>query len=55
MKKRYETPRAEKLDFDYSNVVTASGTGKMQCVIAGMSVSWNDTGNRCSNFVAGDE
>lgn len=55
MKKRYEAPRAEKPDFDYSNVVTASGAGKTKCFIAGTSALWNDVGNRRSTAVAGDE
>lgn len=28
MRKEYKTPRAEKLAFDYTNVVVASGGGK---------------------------
>lgn len=28
MKRIYSTPRAEKLDFDYTKAVIASGTGK---------------------------
>lgn len=27
MKKTYEAPKAEKMEFDYSEVVVASGTG----------------------------
>lgn len=27
MKKEYETPRADKMEFDYSETVTASGFG----------------------------
>lgn len=27
MKRKYETPQVEKIEFDYSDVVTASGQG----------------------------
>ena len=55
MRKEYETPKAEKLEFDYSQVVTASGAGdKDNCLIVGMRVTWKDTEAGCQNYLAGD-
>ena len=52
MKKEYEAPKAEKLEFDYSEVVTAS---KGTCTIAGMGASYTDAaGNTYSTSMAGD-
>lgn len=50
-KRTYEEPKAEKLEFDYTKAVVASG-GK--CMIGGMSASWSNTENACSTHVAGD-
>ena len=53
MKQEYETPKAEKMEFDYSDVVTASDKGN--CMIIGMGTSWTDAaGNTYSNSTAGD-
>ncbi len=41
MKAPYETPVVEKLEFDYSSVVTASGSGHGD---VGMGVSQTDKG-----------
>ena len=55
MRKEYESPKAEKLEFDYSKVVTASGAGdKSNCLIVGMKVTWRDTETGCQNSLAGD-
>ena len=55
MRKTYEAPKAEKLQFDYSQVVTASGAGdKNNCLIIGMNVSWRDTEAGCTNGITGD-
>ena len=55
MRKTYEAPKAEKLQFDYSQVVTASGAGdKDNCLIVGMRVTWKDTEAGCQNYLAGD-
>ena len=55
MKKEYDTPKAEKLEFDYEKAVVASnGGGKNNCMIIGMSTSWNSEGDNCKNAVAGD-
>ena len=51
MKKEYTTPKVEKMDFDYSKVIVTSG----RCFLGGMSVSWDEGGNKGSNSVAGDE
>lgn len=53
MKKKYETPKVERMEFDYSKVITTSDFGR--CIIKGMSVSWGDTGAACTNQVAGDQ
>ena len=55
MKKEYETPKVEKMEFDVEDTVMASNGGNSRCIIGGMSVSWQDTGNACSNSVGGDE
>ncbi len=52
MKKEYETPRAEKLEFDFCEVVAAS---KDACIIAGSAVTWNDSGDYCSNSAPGND
>ena len=54
MRKEYEAPKAEKLEFDYSQVVTASGGDKDNCLIVGMRVTWRDTETGCQNSLAGD-
>ncbi len=55
MRKEYEAPKAEKLDFDYSEVVTASNTGT-GCMIAGMTTTYSDgSGNTYQTSVPGDE
>ena len=54
MKKEYEAPKAEKMDFAYSEVVTASNAGT-RCIIKGMTVTWNDSDGRCENSAPGDE
>ena len=53
MIKEYEKPKVERIEFDYSETITTSGGGR--CVIRGISVSWNNTGNACTNQVAGDQ
>ena len=56
MKKEYESPKAEKLEFAYSEVITTSGTkGSTRCLIGSSTVSWADSGNYCSSTVPGDE
>ena len=52
MKKEYETPKAEKLEFDYNKTVVASYN---KCVIGGASVYWNDSNGHCENHVGGDD
>ena len=55
MRKEYEAPKAEELDFDYSEVVTASNTGT-GCMIAGMTTTYSDgSGNTYQTSVPGDE
>ena len=52
MKKEYEAPKAEKMEFDYSDVVTAS---KANCLIASQSVSWTDgAGNSYTTYTPGN-
>ena len=53
MKKEYETPKVELLEFDYSQNITTSGGGR--CFILGASVTWANVGAACTNSVAGDE
>ena len=54
MKKSYETPKAEKLNFDYQKAVVASG--KKTCFVGGMSTTWTDSnGNQYTNSIPGDE
>ena len=54
MKKEYEEPKAEKLEFDYTKAIVASG--KKFCVIAGHTVYWEDAaGNKYSQYTPGDE
>ena len=50
MKKEYEKPVVERMEFDYSKVITTSS----RCIIGGMSATWNDPGNACTNAIAGD-
>lgn len=52
-KRRYEEPKAEKLEFDYTKAVVASGVGG-KCMIIGTGASWSNTENACSTSVAGD-
>ena len=52
-KRKYEEPKAEKLEFDYTKAVVASGAGG-KCRIGGMGASWSNTENACSTHVAGD-
>ena len=55
MKKDYNTPKAEKLEFDYTQTVVASNGGKMPCII-GMGVSYQDAaGNTYSTSAPGNE
>lgn len=56
MKKEYEAPKAEKLEFAYSEVVTASGQGSGLPCILGSAVSWQDAaGNQYRQEYPGDE
>ena len=58
MKKEYDTPKAEKLEFDYTSTVVAStgGKQKLPCVIGGGSVEFDDQGgNHYSQPFGGDE
>lgn len=55
MKKSYETPKAEKLQFDYSEVVTASTpSGKENCLIIEMRATTTNVGEPCNAYLAGD-
>ena len=55
MKKQYDTPKAEKLQFDYEKAVVASNTpGKNNCLIIGMSASGTTDPEHCHAYVAGD-
>ena len=51
MKKEYETPKAEKLDFDYKENVVASN----RCFIGGSGVYWNESNGHCENHAGGDD
>ena len=54
MKKEYEAPKAEMLEFDYTDVVTASGA-KSNCMIAGQSFAYEDAaGNKYTTYVPGN-
>ena len=55
MKKEYETPKVEKMEFDVEDTIMASNGGGTHCFIAGMSVYWDDSGEACKNSVPGDE
>lgn len=57
MKKENETPRVEKLEFDYSDVISTSGGGSdtPKCLISGIGVTWSNQGSACSNQVPGDQ
>ena len=52
IKKEYDTPKAEKLDFDYNKAVVASN---QKCFIGGSSVYWNDSNGHCENHAPGDD
>lgn len=52
-KRKYEEPKAEKLEFDYTKAVVASGVGG-KCTIIGSGASWSNTDGACSTYVAGD-
>ena len=52
MKKEYETPKVERMEFDYSKIVTSSDVGR--CFISSMTAYWNNTGSSCAVQVAGD-
>ena len=57
MKKDYNAPKAEKLEFDYNQTVVASngGNGKMPCII-GMGATYTDgNGNTYSTSAPGNE
>ncbi len=47
MKKDYEAPKAEKLEFNYSEVVTASGCG-------GIYQEYKDDGEGCNKTPTGN-
>ena len=53
MKKEYEKPEVERMEFDYSRIITSSDTGS--CFIRGMAVTWNDTGDACQSQASGDQ
>ena len=53
MKKSYEAPKAEKLEFDYSEVVTACRT--TYCAILGAAVYWDDSEGHCESHTPGEE
>ena len=40
MKRKYEAPEAEKLEFDYTDTVVASGGGTNQPVLTDVSTEW---------------
>ena len=52
IKKEYDTPKAEKLEFDYNKSVVASNP---KCIIGGSSVYWNDSNGHCENHAPGDD
>ena len=55
MKKEYISPKAEKLEFNFAEVVTTSGASdKNNCMIISMGASWQDSGNYCQTSIAGD-
>ena len=57
MKKDYNTPKAEKLEFDYTTTVVASngGKGKMPCIISGTAYYEDGAGNQYTVSHGGDE
>lgn len=57
MKKDYNTPKAEKLEFDYTTTVVASngGKGKMPCIISGTVYYEDGAGNQYTGSHGGDE
>ena len=52
IKKEYDTPKAEKLEFDYNKAVVASN---QKCFIGGSSAYWNDSNGNCETHAPGDD
>ena len=46
MKKMYGTPKAEKVEFDYSDAVVASST---KCKNTTPYTEWNETSSTCND------
>ena len=58
MKKEYDTPKAEKLEFDYTSTVVASNGGKSKpfCVVHSSTAYYEDgNGHQYSQTQPGDE